>query len=78
MKRYMVAEHFRDGCFDAVYERFGSRGRMLPEGLVYIDSWVSRDRNICFQLMETNDPTLFESWTARWSDLVDFEIFPID
>ncbi len=78
MKKYMVVEHFKDGCFDAVYERFHANGRMLPDRLVYIDSWVNKDNNICFQLMETDDFALFSAWTEKWDDLTRFEIFPID
>ena len=70
----MVIEHFLPGCRDAVYERFAERGRMLPAGLKYIDSWLERNGNRCFQLMETQDPSLFDQWTRNWNDLVDFEI----
>ncbi len=74
MALFMVVEHYLAGP-DPVYARFAERGRMLPEGLRYIDSWVvagSRDR--CFQLMETDDPGLFDAWTAQWADLVRFEV----
>jgi hypothetical protein len=73
----MVVERFRNGP-GPVYERFAERGRMLPEGLVYLDSWIDeRDRSRCFQLMETDDPALFDEWTSAWSDLVDYEIVPV-
>jgi len=75
MKRYMVIEHFASGAKDKVYERFQAKGRMLPDGLVYIDSWLAADGDRCFQLMETNDPTLFDRWMNCWKDLVSFEIF---
>jgi hypothetical protein len=74
---YMVIERYLAGP-GRVYERAASHGRMLPDGLAYIDSWVvdgSLDR--CFQLMETDDPALFEVWTRRWHDLVEFEVFPV-
>ena len=74
MKRYMVIEQFAPGAKDKVYERFREKGRMLPDGLVYIDSWLAADGGRCFQLMETNDPTLFEPWLDCWKDLVRFEI----
>jgi Protein of unknown function (DUF3303) len=74
MKRYMVIEHFAPAAKDKVYERFQEKGRMLPTGLIYIDSWLAADGDRCFQLMETNDPALFEPWTERWKDLVRFEI----
>ena len=72
--RYMVIEWFRPGCIDAVYRRFAEKGRMLPPGLAYLDSWLARDHKRCFQLMETGDPGLLEQWTRHWEDLVDFEI----
>ena len=77
MKRYMVVETFLQGP-GPVYARAAERGRMLPEGLTYIDSWVeARTRDRCFQLMETDDPTLFDQWIAAWSDLAEFEVVPV-
>jgi len=78
MNKYMVIEHFREGCFDAVYERYETKGRMLPQGLVYLNSWVSRNRSVCYQLMKTSDPSLFEDWIASWNDLVEFEIVELE
>ncbi|MEM6885901.1 MAG: GNAT family N-acetyltransferase [Verrucomicrobiota bacterium] len=77
MRRFMVIEHFKRDCQEAVYERFYSRGRMLPEGLIYLDSWLEKSGGRCFQLVETEDPALFEEWEQHWNDLVDFEIIEI-
>ncbi len=74
--RYMVVETFTQGA-RPVYERARDRGRMLPEGLEYVDSWVEADLRRCFQLMETDDPALFGRWTAQWDDLGEFEIVPV-
>lgn len=74
MKRYMVIEHFAPGAKEKVYDRFREKGRMLPEGLIYIDSWVEKEGDRCLQLMETNDRSLFEQWIGSWNDLVRFEI----
>jgi hypothetical protein len=74
--RYMVIETFTQGA-RPVYERARDRGRMLPEGLEYVDSWVETGLRRCFQLMETDDPSLFERWTAQWADLGEFEIVPV-
>ena len=74
--RYMVIETFTQGA-RPVYERARDRGRMLPEGLEYIESWVTEGLGGCFQLMETDDPALFDTWTALWADLADFEIVPV-
>ncbi len=78
MATYMVIERFKAGCMEAVYERFEARGRLLPDGLIYHDSWVDRKRATCFQLMHTDRPELFDLWFDRWSDLVDFELFEVD
>ena len=75
--RYMVIDTFRHGP-GPVYERAAERGRMLPTGLAYLDSWVDADRlDRCFQLMETDDPSLFDAWIASWSDLAEFEVVPV-
>lgn len=74
----MVVERLggRDGAAE-VYRRYRERGRMMPEGLRYLESWVEPDYGRCFQLMECDDPRLFKQWTARWQDLVEFEIIPV-
>ena len=74
---YMLVEHFRNGDPVPVYRRFRERGRMLPEGLAYVSSWVDRDLRRCYQLMETDDPALLARWIALWSDLADFEVHPV-
>ena len=70
----MVIETFAPNAKQKVYQRFHEKGRMLPEGLNYIDSWLEKDGDRCFQLMETNDRALFDPWIAAWRDLVEFEI----
>ena len=72
---YMVVEHFKDA--QAVYRRFRERGRMAPQGLVYVSSWVDEKLELCFQLMETADRRLLEEWMRNWCDLVDFEVYPV-
>ena len=76
--RYMVVETYTNGP-EPVYRRAAERGRMLPEGLRYVDSWVVDDGALdrCFQLMETDDARLFEPWIAAWGDLASFEIHPV-
>ena len=74
MKRYMIIETFAPGGKVKIYERFHQKGRMLPLGLTYIDSWLTADGQKCFQLMETDDHSLFAAWTKHWNDLVQFEI----
>ena len=74
---YMVVEHFRNEDPVPVYRRFRDQGRLAPEGLRYVASWVTQDLRRCFQIMECDDPALLEQWTARWRDLVEFEIIPV-
>jgi Protein of unknown function (DUF3303) len=75
---YMVIERYLAGP-RPVYARAAVSGRMLPEGLEYVGSWVVDDGGMdrCFQLMETSDAALFDVWFARWSDLVSFEVLPV-
>ena len=72
---YMVIEHFKDEV--EIYRRFREKGRMMPEGLNYVSSWIDTDFEKCFQLMETENAKLFDEWTLNWNDIVDFEIFPV-
>ena len=71
---YMIIENFRDGDAVPVYRRFRERGRLAPEGLRYVSSWVTQDLRRCYQVMECDDRALLDEWIANWSDLVDFEV----
>ena len=75
--RYMVVERFRPGAVTEVYRRFAEKGRMMPEGLQYVDSWIADDLTVCYQLMETDVFAHFVKWTRNWDDLTDFEIIPV-
>ena len=75
--QYMVIEKFKSGCITKVFERYKEKGRMLPTGLQYIDSWLTNDKSMCFQLMKSDDATLLDVWQKKWDDLVDFEIVPV-
>ena len=74
---YLVIENFRNGDAVPVYRRFRERGRLAPEGLTYVSSWVTDQMDRCYQLMETEDPKLLDQWMANWDDLVDFEVHPV-
>ena len=74
---FMVIERFRGGDAAPVYRRYRERGRMMPEGLKYVESWVETDFGRCFQLMECEDASLLREWAARWEDLVEFEVIPV-
>lgn len=71
---FMIVEHFRGGDPQPVYERFRLRGRLAPEGLRYVDSWVTTDLSRCYQIMECDDRGLLDQWIAAWSDLVEFDV----
>jgi hypothetical protein len=78
MKRlYMIVEHFRKGDAVPVYRRFRAQGRLAPEGLTYVSSWVDERLERCYQVMETHDRALLDQWIANWSDLVEFEVHPV-
>jgi len=72
---YMVVEHFKDAS--AIYQRLREKGRMMPEGLEYVSSWIDVDLKICWQLMRAKEESLFQGWINNWKDLMDFEIVPV-
>ncbi len=74
---FMVIERFKNGDAKAVYRRFRDEGRLMPEGLVYVDSWVDRDFTRCFQLVACEDPSLLQVWAQAWQDLIEFEFHPV-
>jgi len=74
---YMIIEHFKNSDPVPVYRRFRDRGRLAPNGLQYISSWVDEKLERCFQIMETADRNLVDQWITNWSDIIEFEIFPV-
>ena len=74
---YMVIERFKNGDALSVYRRFREWGRLAPEGLTYVDSWVDESLRMCFQVMRTGRRDLLDAWMTRWSDLVEFEVYPV-
>jgi len=72
---YMVIEQFKNAA--AIYRRFRQKGRMMPDGLHYVSSWIDHDLKVCYQLMQTDDFALFERWTRNWDDLMEFKIVPV-
>ena len=74
---FMIIESFRGGDPTPVYERFRARGRLAPDGLEYVASWVTDDLRRCYQVMACDDRALLDAWMARWTDLVDFEVMPV-
>lgn len=74
---FMIVETFKNKDAVLVYRRFRDRGRLAPEGLTYVSSWVDEKLERCFQLMETDECALLDQWMASWQDLVDFEVYPV-
>jgi len=74
---YMVVERFKEGAAPEVYRRAREKGRMIPEGLEYVSSWVDLEFKTCYQLMRTEDVALLAVWTSVWEDLVEFELVPV-
>ncbi len=74
---FMVIERYKNRDARAVYRRFREQGRMAPEGLTYVGSWIEANFDRCFQLMECGDPRLLQEWVVRWSDLIEFEFVPV-
>lgn len=73
----MIVEHFRDGEPRPVYDRFREKGRLAPDGLEYLSSWVDDKLERCFQLMECEDRALIDQWISNWDDIVSFEVYPV-
>ena len=73
----MIIENFRNGDPRPVYRRFRERGRLAPEGLTYVSSWVTEDLRRCYQVMECDDRRLLDEWIDQWKDIVDFECIPV-
>ena len=73
----MIVEHFKNGDPRPVYARFRERGRLAPDGLQYVSSWVDEKLERCFQLMETDDEGLIREWISNWQDIVSCEVYPV-
>jgi uncharacterized protein DUF3303 len=74
---YMIIERFKNGDPAPVYRRFRERGRMAPEGLSYVSSWITEDLTTCYQVMQTDDRNLLSQWMENWKDVADFEVHPV-
>lgn len=74
---FMVIEKFKNRDAKPIYKRFLDRGRMMPEGLIYKESWIEANFERCFQLMECDDVSLLQEWVLQWQDLAEFEIVAV-
>lgn len=77
MALYMIIERFKNADARPVYRRFREKGRLAPDGLVYVSSWIDHELKTCYQVMETADRALLDQWIANWNDIVDFEVIPV-
>ena len=75
--QYMIIEKFKPGKTKDIYVRFAEKGRMMPEGVTYINSWINQEVTICYQLMEAESIDKLNEWISNWNDLTDFEIIPV-
>ena len=75
--RYLIIEHFRNGDPAPVYRRFRAQGRLMPEGLRFVSSWITEDLTRCYQVVEATEREALNEWMAHWADLVDFEVHPV-
>jgi len=73
----MVIEHYHPGKLKDLYQRFDENGRMLPDGVKYINSWINEDITVCYQLMESDSLDKLNEWISNWNDIVDFELIPV-
>jgi hypothetical protein len=74
---FMVVERFKNRDAKAAYRHFRDKGRGLPDGLRYVDSWIESSFDRCFQLMECDDARLLQEWVLFWGDLIEFEFVPV-
>ena len=75
--QYMIIERFYQHKIKQLYQRFAEQGRMLPDGVNYINSWINEDITTCYQLMESESIEKIYEWISKWNDLADFEIIPV-
>ena len=74
---FMVVEHFKTGKAPEIYRRFRERGRMAPDDVKYVASWVDLKFERCYQVMEAENEARLREWTKNWDDLTDFEVIPV-
>lgn len=77
MAQYMIIEKFHPGKVKQLYDRYDEQGRLLPPGVTYINSWIDDKVEICFQLMESESREALQPWIDAWSDVCDFEVYPV-
>jgi hypothetical protein len=75
---FMVIERFAGNDVVPAYRHLREKGRGLPEGLTYVDSWIEVGGGRCFQLMACEDARLLQEWMLGWRGAgVTFEVVPV-
>ncbi len=74
---YMIIERFHPGKVKELYKRFDEKGRMMPKGVHYLNSWINEEVSICYQVMESESEEDLHEWISHWNDLADFEVMPV-
>ena len=77
MQKFMIIERFQPEKVKSLYQRFEKHGRLLPNGVEYIDSWIDENVSVCYQLMRSEHIDGIQQWVDQWNDLADFEIVPV-
>ena len=72
---FLVIEKFKDT--KEVYKRVREKGRMMPKGMTYVDSWVSLDGNTCWQINDCENEEQLHEWVSHWKDVCDCECIPV-
>jgi hypothetical protein len=73
----MIIEMFHPHKVKELYKRFEEKGRQLPEGVHYINSWINEEVTTCYQVMESDTEEKINEWIKHWNDLADFKIIPV-
>ena len=74
---FMIIERFHPGTVKLLYERFAEKGRLMPEGVEYINSWIDKNVSTCYQVMQSDSIDKIQVWISYWDDLADFEVIPV-
>ena len=75
--QFMIIEKFREGKVRDIYRRLEQKGRMMPAGLNYVNSWINESVTICYQVMECDSVEKINQWMENWNDLTEFEVIPV-